>query len=368
MDHTNCTSALAAGAQALPDAVQTFAHTQAMWRFLANPRVSPKDLSVPLLKAAHEAVAEQAGEWLLCVHDGSRLNYLHHAAKSDRLQMTHQRDLGYELQSSLLVSAEDGAPLAVPAQNLVTAQGVWQSHAEDMGPDAHSHLDELTQRIAWLERQNFGKRLVHLIDREADSVAHLRQWHRQAQHWRVRVKGGSSVRYEKASMSLQKVAERLPFRSVGELLCKGQPARQSIASAPVILTRKAKPEQRAPNGQRSAPMAGEPLAARLVVSRLYDAQGSLIAEWFLLSSLPETVSDAQIALWYYFRWQIESFFKLLKQAGHHLEHWEQESGRAIFKRLLIAPMLACSSGAWPGKPARPPNRRNASWSACTAAR
>lgn len=336
MNHTNCTHGLCAGAKALPDETQAFSHTQAMWRFLANPRVSPKDLSVPLLKAAHQAVAEEAGEWLLCVHDWSRLNYLHHETKSDRLQMTHRLDLGYELQSSLLVSAEDGAPLAVPAQNLVTAQGVWQSREEELGPDAQTHLDELTQRIGWLEQQHFGKRLVHLVDREADSVAHLRQWSRQGQHWLVRVKGGSSVRYEKASMSIKTVAERLPFGRVGQLQCKGRPAVHSLASAPVVLTRKAKPTKRAPNGQRVAPLAGEPLAARLVVSRLYDAQENLIAEWFLLSSLPESVSDAQIALWYYFRWQIESFFKLLKQAGHQLEQWEQESGRAIFKRLLIA--------------------------------
>jgi hypothetical protein len=62
----------------------------------------------------------------------------------------------------------------------------------------------------------------------------------------------------------------------------------------------------------------------------------MLAEWYLLSALPDTVSDAQIALWYDFRWQIESFFKLLKQAGHQLERWEQESGAAIFKRLLMA--------------------------------
>jgi hypothetical protein len=55
-----------------------------------------------------------------------------------------------------------------------------------------------------------------------------------------------------------------------------------------------------------------------------------------VSALPDTVSDAQIALWYYFRWQIESFFKLLKQAGHQLERWDWISGSAIFKRLLIA--------------------------------
>ena len=33
---------------------------------------------------------------------------------------------------------------------------------------------------------------------------------------------------------------------------------------------------------------------------------------------------------------IESFFKLLKGAGHQLESWEQETARATFNRILIA--------------------------------
>jgi hypothetical protein len=36
------------------------------------------------------------------------------------------------------------------------------------------------------------------------------------------------------------------------------------------------------------------------------------------------------------RWPIGSFFKRLKPAGRPLERWEQESGAAIFKRLLMA--------------------------------
>ena len=43
--------------------------------------------------------------------------------QKDRLQMTHAKDIGYELQSSLLVNAQNGLPLSVIAQNLVSAQG-----------------------------------------------------------------------------------------------------------------------------------------------------------------------------------------------------------------------------------------------------
>jgi hypothetical protein len=38
--------------------------------------------------------------------------------------------------------------------------------------------------------------------------------------------------------------------------------------------------------------------------------------------------------------RIESFFKLLKGHGQQLEHWQQETGAAIFRRLLVASM-AC---------------------------
>jgi hypothetical protein len=52
------------------------------------------------------------------------------------------------------------------------------------------------------------------------------------------------------------------------------------------------------------------------------------------------VDMGTIALWYYWRWSIESFFKLLKSAGMQVESWQQESGKAIARRLLIA-CMAC---------------------------
>jgi len=42
--------------------------------------------------------------------------------------------------------------------------------------------------------------------------------------------------------------------------------------------------------------------------------------------------------WYYWRWKIENFFKLMKSAGHEMDNWLQRSGRAIAKRMLIAAM------------------------------
>ena len=332
----NSAPSLAPAAKALPDGLQAFSHVQGLWRFLANDRVTAAALAMPLLASARQAVAAEESPWVLCVHDWSRLNYKRHHSKHDRLQMTHQHDIGYELQSSLLVSSRSGVPLGAPAQNLVTAQGVWRWCDEELSPGGATHLDELTQRMAWLEQQQLGSRLVHVIDREADSVAHMRQWQAQDMHWLIRAKSSSTVRCQGQSMRIDRVAEQLSFEPVRQVQRQGQQLVQHIASAPVVLARAAKPKRLTPEGKRCAPVPGAPVAARLVISRLVDAQGQQVALWYLLTSLPESVDDAQVALWYYFRWQIESFFKLLKQAGLQLEAWEQESGSAIFKRLLIA--------------------------------
>lgn len=336
MAHSNSTASLSAGVKALGDSATAFAHTQALWRFLNNEAVTPQSLSAPLVAGCRTLVAQCEGDYALCVHDWSRIHYGGHASKKDRLQMTHATDIGYELQSSLLLNAQDGLPLSVIAQNLRSAEGVWQSRQTDLEPHGQTHLDELSERLDWIEQQRLAKRLVHIVDREADSVAHLRQWSQQGHYWLVRAKAGSKVRSGQADQSLEALAQQLSFRQTRQVMCKGQTCTQWIAQAKVVLARKAKPKRKDSTGQRVKAIAGEPLAARLVVSRILNADGDVVAQWYLLGNLPEHVEDAQLALWYYWRWEIESFFKLLKGAGHQLESWQQETARATFNRMLIA--------------------------------
>jgi len=81
---------------------------------------------------------------------------------------------------------------------------------------------------------------------------------------------------------------------------------------------------------------GKPIKSRFVVERLIDSDNNVVATWLLLSNLKEDVDSKTIGLWYYYRWNIETYFKLLKSSGFNLEKWQQESSEAIFKRLLIA--------------------------------
>ncbi len=104
----------------------------------------------------------------------------------------------------------------------------------------------------------------------------------------------------------------------------------------MTLTRPAKPSQKK---SKKPAVPGTPVAARLVVSRVLSEAGEVLAEWLILTNVA-AVDASTIALWYYWRWQIECFFKLVKSAGHHLESSQQESALAIAKRLLVASM-AC---------------------------
>ena len=59
-------------------------------------------------------------------------------------------------------------------------------------------------------------------------------------------------------------------------------------------------------------LRGQPLSLRLVVSRVFDEKHRLLAEWFSLTNVPESVDDAMVALWYYWRWRIEISFRFFK--------------------------------------------------------
>ncbi|WP_211709088.1 hypothetical protein [Paraburkholderia aspalathi] len=235
--HMNVTQKLSHGAKALLDGSAAFAHTQALWRFLRNDQIDLPKLAQPLLALAHEEVPKVCDTYALVMHDWSRLNFHRHTSKTDKVQMTHATDVGYELQSSLLVSDRDGQPITAPAQNLVSADGVLQTrHAKVQSEQAH--LDELSERIAWLEQQEFGKPLLHIVDREADSVAHLRHWSERGCQWLVRVKAGSLVSVDGKSVKPSDLAPSLNYTQTRAVLYHGQSAIQEVGQAQVVLTRK----------------------------------------------------------------------------------------------------------------------------------
>ena len=317
---------------------KSFAVTQATWRFLDNDRVTPQALVAPLRHFAQQQLAD--ADYTLAVIDWSKIDYKKHTAKKDIVQLTHEHDVGYELTTHLLVSAENGRPIAPIQMHLKTADG-YLSTAETAPSDGTHHLEQVLPLMRDAAALALPTTLVHVIDREADSLFHWRQWldagflllvrgdDRWAR-WR-----GELVKYSTIETRLESEGA---FRPSREVSIKGKPGVQYVAEAEVVLDR---PVRRKVKG-RCLSFHGEAITLRLVIAKVIDPKsGEVLSTWYLMTNVPSDVSSEQIALWYYWRWEIESFFKLLKSGGQQLEHWQQESGEAVLKRLLVASM-ACA--------------------------
>jgi hypothetical protein len=336
--HLHCAPKLAAGVASLPSASTAFAATQAAWRFFNNDRVTLPALIEPLRAAGRDRLASTEMPFALLIHDWSKLTFAFAASKRDLTQLTHASDVGYELTTALLVSGDDGSPLAPMEIHLKTAGRVLSTRRR--APKDVPHLDQVLATMRAAKTWGLAKPLVHVIDREADSVDRYRQWDAAGQRFLVRG-DDRRVRWDGRSFLLSEVRAELRSRKAFRLI-KAVPyhdtrAQLWVAETSVTLYRPAKKSVKGVKSER----AGRPLTLRFVVVQLRDVEGQVLAEWMLLSNVPEAWAGSErLAFCYYWRWRIESFFKLLKSHGQQLEQWQQETGPAIARRLLVAAM-AC---------------------------
>ena len=341
--HTATLQDVAAGIRSLPGVGDSFAATQAAWRFLGNPDTTLPVLMQPLLRVADAAVRSSCSEVALVACDWSQLHYPKHTSKADRVVLTNRDDLGYELHTALLLSDVGGSPVAPVHQSLRSAGGIFQSSTDRVGrKSGEAKLDRLLGVFRFVEKRGRPKPPVFVIDREADSVDHYRRWDRAGAWFVVRADDNRVVLHEGRERLLpqvhQDLRDRGAFRPRRDVEYHGRGAKQFVAEAEVRLHRPGK----AKHGRVSKP--GKALRLRLVVTEVRDAEGEVLAYWLLLTNVPALFDAATVALWYYWRWRIESYFKLLKSAGLELEHWGQTTALGIAKRLLVASM-ACAL-AW----------------------
>jgi hypothetical protein len=315
----------------------------AAWRFYNNPRVELSELVEPLRDYARQQLAVTSAPVVLLVHDWSKLSYPEHSSKRDQAQLAQKNNRGYELTSVLAVSGADGAPLAAMEVHLKTADGILSTR-NPAPPDVH-HLDQVLPSMDASRTWNLGYPALHVIDREADSVGHFRAWHAAGHYFMVRGHDHRIVKWEDQRISRRKIAKKLEkrgdFRHCGTALYQGRSAQLWVAETEVVLDQAARTIVGRGKKRKQVSISGPPLNLRLIIVQVRDKNGHTLATWYLLTNAPSTLLSAeQLALCYYWRWRIESYFKLLKSHGQQLEHWLQETGAAIFRRLLVATM-AC---------------------------
>jgi len=342
--HLQAMQSVASGIHAVGSAAEAFACTQGAYRFLNNDRVGLSQLAQQAIDLGRQEASQACDQYVLVVHDWSQLMYPEHTSKQDRTALSSRKvPEGYELQTALLVSDRGGSPLAPVVMSLRAADGVHCSRTTYVRKPL-SPLDELDPTMTFVEQQNLPLPLVHIIDAEADSVAHYREWStRSGRLFVVRADdryADFSGKERKFSAIHQELREQDAFRQTREVRYHGRRAQQWVGEAPITLTRDG--QRNRPNSNDRQRVPGPPLPLRLVITEVRDDSGQRLAVWYLLTNVGEEVDAATIALWYYWRWQIEKYFKLLKSAGANVEMWQQDTAGAIARRLWIA-SLACTT-------------------------
>jgi hypothetical protein len=309
---------------------------QAAWRFFQNDAISLRALVEPLRLSGHRGALESSSNYVLLVHDWSKLRY-DHVSKRDLVELPGHENWGYDLSVALLVDAGDGVPLAPMDLELSTSVGVYSTRSEERASPV-AHIDQVLQTMRAAKDWQLPRIPVHVVDREADGLAQYREWSQEGHIFVVRADGVRCVRWEDERLSLHDISRRLwrreAFVDVREVSYQGRKARQFVAEAEVVLEGHGR--QRTAQGRIHLP--GPPLTLRLVIAQVRDENDKLLATWFLLTNLPAGVGAETISLWYYWRWRIESFFKLMKSHGQEIEAWLQHDGLRIAKRALVAAM------------------------------
>ncbi len=327
-----------------------------MTRFLNHEKIPFQALIEPAQDAIRASVKFCKSRFLLVAHDWSMFGFNTHNFKTDRHQRTHENDLGYDLGSAFVIDAADGRPLGPMELRLRTSEG-YLSTTVDPIPMPPGHIDELLDVMNRMRQSQLGKELIHVIDREADSVGHYRKWHREGHHFLVRADDDRYVKLphspDDTEYQLRDVVASLAHKFQDVCNAEGQAevltiregtGRVCVAEAEVILHRPAKQntgEKTAQGYKKKILVPGPPLTLRLIVTRVVAKDGRVLAEWCLLTNvLKQDASGATLGRWYAWRWRIETFHKLLKSSGMNAEEWQQTNGAAFLRRLCVA-VMAC---------------------------
>lgn len=321
---------------------------QASWRFFNNPKVTSKELFEPIVNNLKNEISKQCDKYILAMSDWSHLDYKKHSSKEE-LKSENRKDtcmkIGYDLQSTLGVSDRTGEPIAPMVHNIKTSLKVYSTYNDNINIDL-THLEELAQRAKYINN-NFcidDKKIIHIVDRESDSIAFMRDLQEQNILFVLRGKNNSKVQYTDTitdttiDIKQEELANRLPLgKKVKDIKYKKKKVTIYANECDISITRDATKMVLQDSGKKKlVKTSGEPIKARFIVERLVDEKNEVVATWLLISNiLDDSVTASTLATWYYYRWKIESYFKLLKSSGFNLEQWQQKEPEALFKRLLV---------------------------------
>ena len=326
---------------------QPMTQVQANWRFLNNPNATIEELHTPLIKHLEQEIISQCDKYVLALEDWSHLDYKRHTSKKELKSENRKENcmkIGYDYQGAIAASDRTGEPIGILDHNLKTADNVYSTYDEKIDINL-THLEELRVRAKHMSNTiNTDKRIIHIVDRESDSIAFMRGLDEDNQLFLLRGKNNSTVNYydenikQTISIKQSELADKLALgKEVKKIIYKKNKVTIFANECDITISRDATKMITNKDGKKKLRKTkGKTLKLRFIVERLVNDKNEVVAQWLLLCNLSDECIEAKtLAQWYYYRWKIESYFKLLKSSGFNLEEWQQKEPLALFKRLLI---------------------------------
>lgn len=289
---------VAAAAREIAGANVGFASARELWAMAARDQVSD-DVTRDLLWSETLAqVAAACDSHVLAVCGRARLDAGEHGD-------------GFDLHGSLLLSDRDGHPFAAPNQSLAAA-------------DARSGA----RLLDWLQQQDFGRPLVHVLAR-VPGRSELARHGAGDRAWLARATGATACVDPRSGEATTLAALPLAFGAEEPARFRDRPALRAIAEGAVVL--------------RAS--EGEPLALRCVARRTTDAKtGRMLECCFILSNVAGDVAARDIAQWQEWGSRAEPCFRLAAKGVALLGGLGRDGAASSLKRLLVAGQAATT--AW----------------------
>lgn len=358
-----------------------WADSMSTYRFVGNPNVDIGQLRAIRSKAVLEEVAPGAD--VLILHDVSLLDYSRHNSKMDRRPIGDGGGRGYEYVCCLAVDPGSGHTLGVVHDCLVNEDGPddwremdyrYEPLFEHFDEAEHKRLTENHRHQMAVHLRGLAPRLdrchaIHVGDCEFDDIFLMDVARREQQSFVVRNRLERNIQIPEAEwidrqavvarqsghaapdgyvhVNLERLLPSVPVRPykalpvdsgnrvVADESSADRMAQLHIGSFPARLYRQAKRNKKYFNTPR-------PVEINVVVVRELDPPaGTEPICWVLFTSLPvDTLEQmAFVARVYELRWNIESFFKLLK-SGYRILRSQLDSGAKLARHLVVVTLAA----------------------------
>lgn len=321
----------------LPEQMQTWKETKALYRLLDEPDVSFDRLIGPHLQQTREQAASSPA--VLLVQDTTAIDLSHRHKISGVGQIGNERGRGFFVQTVLAVHPEPRAVLGCMAQEPFVRVAAPQGEQRyQRRKREQRETDVWMRQVEAIGTAPEGTMWVHLGDRGADLFPFFRACQATQTHFLVRAAQNRRAQEQEEEITYVLTSARSwPSQDVHPFEVKarhGRAARQTqlhLAYGPMTLL-----------PPRYEPRAG-PETIQVWVIRVWEEQapeGEEPLEWVLLTSVPTTTWAGawERVDWYADRWLVEDYHQCLK-SGCRIEQRQLQDVENLIRLLgLLSPL------------------------------